>query len=153
MATNFPTWMLRHSIPRNSPADSVSIIKIRIHSSRMRTARLNGHLGGEGWECVPLVQMGGGGDLPLGLGEGVSASGSWGGGLSASGLEGVCLCLCLCLCTPRPDTSWADIPPAKCMLGYAPMCTEWLTDRCKTITFPQLRLREVTMIHYCLHLQ
>ena len=36
-------------------------------------------------------------------------------------------------------------PPAYCMLGYTPLWTEWLTDRCKNITFPQLRLWEVIM--------
>ena len=29
----------------------------------------------------------------------------------------------------------------------APLWTEWLTDRCKNITFPQLRLRTVISIH------
>ena len=28
----------------------------------------------------------------------------------------------------------------QCMLGYTPPWTEWLTDRCKNITFAQLRL-------------
>ena len=32
-----------------------------------------------------------------------------------------------------------------CMLGYTPLWTEWLTDRCKNITFLQLRLRAVIM--------
>ena len=38
---------------------------------------------------------------------------------------------------------WGCLP--QCMLGYAsPLWTEWLTDRCKNITLPELRLRTVT---------
>ena len=112
MATNFPTCMLRHSIPRNSPADSVSIIKTRIHSSRMRTARLNGHLGGEGWECVPLVQMGGG-------------SASWSGGrgvcLWVFGGGAVCLWVGGCLPLPLP-LPLPLYPPSRHLLGRHSPC-------------------------------
>ena len=43
-------------------------------------------------------------------------------------------------CTP-------PLPPAHCMLGYTPPpWTEWLTNRCKNFTFPQLRLRMVNIM-------
>ena len=55
---------------------------------------------------------------------------------------------------PQTETLWTETPRSCdlwCMLGQRPpppRWAEWLTDRCKKITLPQLRLRAVT-ITYC----
>ena len=46
--------------------------------------------------------------------------------------------------TQTPPDPEADPPEPK---GRHPPWSEWLTDRCKNITFSQLRLRVVTSIH------
>ena len=71
---------------------------------------------GQGCVYPSMHWAGGGVCIPTCSGQGVSARG-WclpGGGVCAGG--------CITACTP-------------------PLWTEWLTDRCKNITFPQLRLQ------------
>ena len=93
-----------------------------MYSSRMRTARFNGHLGGGvvvcPWSGVE-VSASGLGDVCL-WSHWVSACGLgdvclWAGGLSASGPGGVCLCL-------PSDSPWADTSPGQSShLGRHPL--------------------------------
>ena len=88
-------------------------VTTRIHSSRMCSARFNGHLykGGvsaQGWACV------------------------------CPGCVCPAVCVCPGGCTPSspcrsPIACWDTLTPVNRM-----------TDRCKNITLPQLRLRVVT---------
>ena len=114
----------------------------------MRTARFNGHVGGRmsasgsAYVCL-WVQ----GSVCLWVG-GVHPSGHTSPGQTP----------------PQADHPWTDTTPsqarhpsAHCMLGWHPSpmhagiltpWTDWLTDRCKNITFPQLRLRAVKQIKH-----
>ena len=56
---------------------------------------------------------------------------------------------CLSRGLPAQGRGWWWCIPA-CIGADSPLWTEWLTDRCKNITFPQLRLRTVTK-HNCCH--
>ena len=79
------------------------------------------------------------------------------GGVCLGGvcLGGVCLgCVCPGGCLPTGcllrGLSTRRCTPATCPshagIHTPPMWTEWLTDRCKNITFPQLRFWAVTII-------
>ena len=128
----------------------------------MRTTRFNSHLGAGlplacWWGfgiCLWSGGVGVGGLSAFGLG--VSASDR--GGVSASGLEGICLRSCGCLplvrhppgqISPWSDTILGRHPldrqplSAQCKLGYTHHLNR-ITDRCKSITFSQLRLPVVT---------
>ena len=103
----------------------------------MRTGRFRGDVS-EGGVCLDGVCVQGE-CLPRGC---VSRMGVCLGVCVQDGcLPGVCVwpregCVCLgavCLGVYAPIACW-DTPP---------LWTEWLTDRCKNITFPQLRLRAV----------
>ena len=97
-----------------------------MYSSRMRTARFNGHLGagwlsvcGRGLRCLPLVwgmsAFGPIGCLPVVWG--MSASGR---GVSASGPGDVCLCL-------SSDSPWADTSPGQTShLGRYPLPAQYM---------------------------
>ena len=89
------------------------VLNTRMHSSRMHTVRCSGCRGKGG---VSQHALGRGGCLP-------------GGG-----------------CLPRGDVCPnRDVYPGVCPVntGIHPLWTEWPTDRCKNISFPQLRLRTV----------
>ena len=92
------------------------IIITRMHSSRTRTARFKGHLYRRG-----SAQR-------LGVEGGVCRGCVSRGCLPGGSVQGV-------------------YTPAHCMLGYkrSPPPENRMTDRCKNISFPQLRLRAVIM--------
>ena len=82
---------------------------------------------------------------------------------SSSGLLGGCLLWGVCLSRvgvfPRGLSAWGEgfvclrgLPGGVCSGGVCiPACTgaDRMTDRCKNITFPQLRLRTVILSHLC----
>ena len=131
----------------------------RKHTSRMPTARSNGHLFRKvvsARRCLPL------GCLPRGyLPEGLSAQGVSAlgvvcpGNVSAQG--GVCLggvylgsacpggCLPRDVCVQGVYTSQRQTPPNPKVHTpwYHPSPLNRMTDKCKNITFPQFRLRGV----------
>ena len=93
-----------------------------MHSSRMRTARLLAYPGGGG-VCIP-------------------GGGCWYayGGMDPGGVCPTPPTICLGgLLRGRGRSAYRGG-------GRPPLWTEWLTDRCKNITFPQLRLRAVITI-------
>ena len=94
------------------------LFKTRMHS-RMRTARFSGRLGGWG-VCLGVSTWGG-----------VCPGGE--GGLPEEFLRQGCLC--------RGESVWGVYTPIACRDTPPPM--NRMTDRCKNITFPQLRLRAV----------
>ena len=113
-----------------------------MHSSRMRTARFSGCLerGLSAWrECL----------LRGVCVQGVSAQGLYVQGVCVKGVcvSSVCVsrvCVSRGMSAHRgvhlpsrgrhPHCMLGYTPPAHCMLGYThPLCTEWLTDRCKTL--------------------
>ena len=76
-----------------------------------------------------------GGCLPGGCPEGVYLGVSAHRGYTPSGSRG-----------RHPHCMLGYTPPAHCMLGYIPSPVNRMTDRRKSITFPQLRLRAVITI-------
>ena len=82
----------------------------------------------------------------------------WAGGMcipACTGQRGVCIPAC---------TGWGGVCPGvssqggvcpggvcipACTEADTPLWTEWLTDRCKNITFPHLRLRTVKITFLC----
>ena len=130
-----------------------------MHSSRMRTVRCSGRLGGclsggylpRGGGCLPrgclsrgyvcLGSVSAGGCLHRGVYLGVSALGvsAQGGCLPSivSAQGGVCLAG---VCLGGVCLGWGAYPG-----GCTPPPVDRMTDACENITFPQLLLRMVKM--------
>ena len=138
-------WILYGKFP-----NGMDFHKTRMHSSRMRTAHFSGRIWGEGF-CLGGICWG------VSAQGGVCLEGVYPGGVRGPWTQRQ---------TP-PLHAGIHTPPAHCMLGYihplpiacwdthTQLLTEWLIDRCKNITFPQLRLRAVKIkiwrLYYQLH--
>ena len=130
----------------------VERMEARMHSSGMRTACLLTVSQHALFKGVSQHALGRVCVSQHALGKGVCARGCLPRGCLPRGcLPGGCLPGGVCPrgCLPRgclPGGGVADASPGP--EADTSLWTEWLTDRCKNITFPQLRLRAVINIFY-----
>ena len=125
------------------------MILTRMNSSRMRTSSGRGggvsqHALAREGVCIPAF-TGQGGICPGGCLSQCMLGYMLGCVYPSMHWAGVCVCLGGVFpggCLPRGFLPRRGVCPNACW-DTPPLWTEWLTDRCKNITFPQLRCRMV----------